>query len=58
MTKREHKYHYEKKLRKSIIDILAKNISDTIDAEILKTLIKIAKGEVDNVNDLIPFNTK
>lgn len=58
MTKREHKYHYEKKLHKSIVGMLTENIRKAIDDEIIKTLKKIAKGEVDNVNDLIPFNTK
>jgi hypothetical protein len=58
MKKRERKYHQRKKVTKTIVNVLTENIRKAIDDEIIKTLKKIAKEEVDNVNDLIPFNTK
>ena len=52
MTSRSRRYFSRKKFQKFVFKTLAKNVQEAIDEEIVKTLIKIAKGE-----DASPFKT-
>lgn len=58
MEKREYKYHKRKKQTRTVINILAKNICEAIDEEIIRILRLMASGETDIQNDLIPFGNK
>jgi uncharacterized protein YihD (DUF1040 family) len=59
MTKRERRYHSKKKKLLTIINMLAENIREAIDAEIIETLKKIAvASEYGFESDLIPFSNK
>ena len=58
MTKRERKYHQRKNYRKTIIDLFAANISETIDDEIMQILRKIASGETEAPKEILLSNKK
>lgn len=45
MTSRSIRYFRGKKFQRFLFKALAKNVQEAIDEEIVKTLIRIAKGE-------------
>ena len=59
MTKRERRYHYRIKVHRTLVNELTEKIRETIDAEIIETLKKVAVAiEYGFENDLIPFASK
>lgn len=58
MTKRERKYHFNKKVQKALVNALRESIREAFDNEIIRVLKAMAEGETNVESDLIPFGIK